>query len=83
MNKCSICQDTGIVFLWCCSGNQCGCMGIPVAAKNCKCGQPKMRVGLGIWSPIEFVISIPKESNPFKGDWEKSLEQRPKGASHE
>ncbi|MFL1540801.1 hypothetical protein ACJOYG_13950 [Acinetobacter baumannii] len=46
-------------------------------------GQPKMRVGLGIWSPIEFVISIPKESNPFKGDWEKSLEQRPKGASHE
>ncbi|KRI65813.1 hypothetical protein [Acinetobacter baumannii] len=40
MNKCSICQDTGIVFVGCCSGNQCGCMGMPVAAKNCKCGQP-------------------------------------------
>lgn len=39
MNKCSICQDTGIVFVGCCSGNQCGCMGMPVAAKDCECGQ--------------------------------------------
>lgn len=39
MSNCNICQDTGVVFLGCCSGNQCGCMGQPVAAKNCKCGQ--------------------------------------------
>ncbi|MFK7255914.1 hypothetical protein ABBZ21_14880 [Acinetobacter baumannii] len=45
--------------------------------------QPKPRESYGFWSPVEFVVSIPKESNPFKGDWKESLEQRPKGASHD
>ncbi|ENX48272.1 hypothetical protein F886_00073 [Acinetobacter sp. NIPH 542] len=40
MNKCDECQDTGIVFIGCCSGHQCGCMGQPVAAKKCKCCHP-------------------------------------------
>ena len=40
MCKCDVCQDTGIIFVGCCSGHQCGCMGMPVGAKNCKCGQP-------------------------------------------
>lgn len=40
MCKCDVCQDTGIVFVGCCSGHQCGCMGMPVGAKNCQCGQP-------------------------------------------
>lgn len=35
--KCSnkYCQD-GIEFITCCSGRECGCMGQPVAATNCK-----------------------------------------------
>lgn len=35
--KCSnkYCQD-GIEFITCCSGRECGCMGKPVAATNCK-----------------------------------------------
>lgn len=39
MKVCDICEDTGIVFIGCCSGNMCGCMGFPVAAKRCKCEQ--------------------------------------------
>ena len=38
MNKCLDCNDTGVVFIGCCSGNMCNCMGYPVAAKHCKCG---------------------------------------------
>ena len=38
MNKCLDCNDTGVVFIGCCSGNMCCCMGYPVAAKLCKCG---------------------------------------------
>ena len=38
MNKCLDCNDTGVVFIGCCSGNMCCCMGYPVAAKPCKCG---------------------------------------------
>lgn len=36
--NCNICNGTGIVFIPCCSGNMCGCMGMAVAAKNCECG---------------------------------------------
>lgn len=39
MSSCETCRDTGIVFIACCSGNMCGCMGYPVAAKNCNCKQ--------------------------------------------
>ncbi|HFW7070360.1 TPA: hypothetical protein ACIC9P_001576 [Morganella morganii] len=28
--------DDGIVFITCCGGWECGCMGQPVAATNCK-----------------------------------------------
>ena len=38
MSKCLDCHDTGVVFIGCWSGNMCGCMGYPVAAKPCKCG---------------------------------------------
>lgn len=39
MKVCSICEDTGIVFIGCCSGNMCGCMGYPIASKSCECKQ--------------------------------------------
>lgn len=39
MSTCDTCEDTGVVFVGCCSGNMCGCMGYPVAAKGCKCKQ--------------------------------------------
>ena len=35
--SCDVCCDTGVVFVGCCSGNMCGCMGYPVLAKGCKC----------------------------------------------
>lgn len=38
MNKCLDCHNTGVVFIGCCSGSMCCCMGYPVAAKPCKCG---------------------------------------------
>lgn len=39
MSNCDFCSDTGVVFIGCCSGSMCGCMGYPVLAKGCKCGQ--------------------------------------------
>lgn len=39
MSKCHICEDTGVLFIGCCSGYMCGCMGYPIAAKGCKCNQ--------------------------------------------
>lgn len=39
MTLCYKCHDTGIVFIGCCSGYMCGCMGMPVAAKGCECGK--------------------------------------------
>ena len=38
MSECLDCNDKGVVFIGCCSGNMCCCMGYPVAAKPCKCG---------------------------------------------
>ena len=38
MSECLDCHDTGVVFISCCSGSGCGCIGYPVAAKPCKCG---------------------------------------------
>ena len=38
MSECLDCHDTCVVFVGCCSGSMCGCMGYPVAAKPCKCG---------------------------------------------
>lgn len=43
--------------------------------------QPKLRERSGFWSPVEFVISIPKKLNRFNGDWKESLEQRPEEQS--
>lgn len=31
----------------------------------------------------EWPVSVHMIVNPYKGDWTQSLEQRPKGASHE
>ena len=39
MTICYKCHDTVIVFICCCSGYMCGCMGMPVAAKGCDCGK--------------------------------------------
>lgn len=39
MSNCDVCCDTGVVFVGCCSGNMCGCMGYPVLTKGCKCEQ--------------------------------------------
>ena len=38
MSECLDCHDTGVVFIGCCSGSMCVCMGYPVAAKPCNCG---------------------------------------------
>ena len=38
MTQCNACGDTGVIFIGCCSGSNCGCLGYPVLAKNCKCG---------------------------------------------
>ena len=38
MAECNSCGDSGVVFIGCCSGFDCGCMGYPVLAKKCKCG---------------------------------------------
>lgn len=37
--KCKKCNDTGVVVDGCCSGYECGCLGMPVMFINCKCGQ--------------------------------------------
>ena len=39
MSNCEVCSDTVVVFIWCCSGSMCGCMGYHVSAKCCKCEQ--------------------------------------------
>ena len=39
MSNCDVCYDTGVVFVGCCSGSVCGCMGYPVLSKGCKCEQ--------------------------------------------
>lgn len=37
-DMCQDCGNTGVVLVGCCSGYQCGCLGMPVAFEKCKCG---------------------------------------------
>ena len=35
MSKCRSCNDDRYKLIACCSGQQCGCMGMPVQLSNC------------------------------------------------
>lgn len=36
---CYSCNNTGVKLIGCCSGSDCGCMGMPTMFINCECGQ--------------------------------------------
>jgi len=36
--KCKECGDRGLVAITCCSGHECGCMGMPTDFDDCTCG---------------------------------------------
>lgn len=39
-NICKECGGTGLRPVKCCSGRECGCMGMPVDFVDCDCGRP-------------------------------------------
>lgn len=40
-NICDKCGGTGLKPVMCCSGNECGCLGMPVDFVACGCGIPE------------------------------------------
>ena len=37
-NICNMCGGMGVVYLKCCNGNDCGCLGLPYDFDTCDCG---------------------------------------------
>ena len=37
-SKCTACGELGLKPIFCCSGLECGCMGMPTDYEPCKCG---------------------------------------------
>lgn len=52
--KCDECGDTGIIFVNCCSGYLCGCLGQPTQAKSCKCGQDVNEENMSKYEQLAF-----------------------------
>lgn len=39
-DKCPKCGGTGLMPVYCCNGDMCGCLGMPIDFIDCSCGTP-------------------------------------------
>lgn len=67
-SSCKECKGDNYVLLGCCNGQECGCMGQPVALTNCTQCNPKGEMEMGEYikqyEMLEYVPSYTPETHP-------------------